>query len=100
VEVDGVFCIGSYLIDTDQNVEGLKVIADFHDGNLEDPVTKAEFQAIKQAVLADVSIFLFPFFPPLFVLPETHLRMMVRQNRELSVIDLTRHCGRGIEVVY
>jgi hypothetical protein len=37
-------------------VEGLKVIADFHNGDLEDPISKAEFRAIKEAVLADVRV--------------------------------------------
>ncbi len=32
------------------------MIADFHDGDLENPSSKAEFQAIKKAVLADVSV--------------------------------------------
>jgi hypothetical protein len=45
-----------YLLDTDQDVEGLKVIADFHNGDLEDPISKAEFRAIKEAVLADVRV--------------------------------------------
>jgi len=45
-----------YLLDTDQDVEGLKVIADFHNGDLEDPVSKAEFRAIKEAVLADRAV--------------------------------------------
>lgn len=43
-----------YLIDTDQDDEGLRVIADFHDGNMDDPVTRAEFTEIKEAILADV----------------------------------------------
>jgi hypothetical protein len=45
-----------YLIDTDQDDEGLRVIADFHDGNMDDPVTRAEFTEIKEAILADVSL--------------------------------------------
>jgi hypothetical protein len=50
------FWIFRYLIDTDQDDEGLRVIADFHDGNMDDPVTRAEFTEIKEAILADVCL--------------------------------------------
>jgi hypothetical protein len=45
-----------FLIDTDQDDEGLRVIADFHDGNMDDPITRSEFTEIKEAILADVSL--------------------------------------------
>lgn len=57
-----------YLVDNDRDEEGLKVIADFHDGNLDDPITKAEFAEIKEAILADVSAILSRIFCVLFVL--------------------------------
>jgi hypothetical protein len=33
--------------------EGLKILADFHNGDLDDPVTKEEFRIIKEAVIKD-----------------------------------------------
>jgi hypothetical protein len=45
-----------YLIDKDRDDEGLRVIADFGSGgNMDDPLAKAEFTEIKEAILADVS---------------------------------------------
>lgn len=43
-----------WLIDTDKDTEGMRVIADLHGGDLEDPVAKAEFREIKDKVIADV----------------------------------------------
>ncbi|KAJ9103269.1 hypothetical protein QFC21_002692 [Naganishia friedmannii] len=45
-----------FLIDTDQDEEGLRVIANFHDGNLDDPITRSEFTEIKEAILADRAV--------------------------------------------
>lgn len=45
-----------FLIDTDQDEEGLKVLADFQDGNLDDPVTRAHFAEIKESVLLDRAV--------------------------------------------
>ncbi|KAJ9122889.1 hypothetical protein QFC24_003927 [Naganishia onofrii] len=45
-----------FLIDTDQDDEGLRVIADFHDGNMDDPITRSEFTEIKEAILADRAV--------------------------------------------
>lgn len=33
--------------------EGLKILADFHNGDPDDPVTKEEFRIIKEAVIKD-----------------------------------------------
>lgn len=44
-----------WLIDTDQEAEGLKVIADLHGGDPDHPVALAEFKEIKEKVLEDVS---------------------------------------------
>lgn len=44
-----------YLVDSDQDEEGLAVIADFHGSELDDPMVREEFKVIKDAVLADVS---------------------------------------------
>lgn len=43
-----------YLVDTDQEVEGLAVIADFQGGALDDDNVLAEYKEIRDAVLADV----------------------------------------------
>lgn len=45
-----------YLIDTDQEVEGLSVIADFQGGQLDDPLVLAEYKEIRDAVLIDVGV--------------------------------------------
>jgi hypothetical protein len=52
---DDVWLIGSFLIDTDQEVEGLSVIADFQGAPLDDPRVQEEYKEIRDAVLADVS---------------------------------------------
>ena len=44
-----------WLIDTDKEEEGLRVIADLHGGNPNHPTALAEFQEIKEKVLEDVS---------------------------------------------
>jgi hypothetical protein len=43
------------LIDTDQEVEGLTVIADFKGAPLDDFHVQEEYREIRDAVLADVS---------------------------------------------
>ena len=42
-------------MDTDQEVEGLAIIADFQGAELDDPSVLAEYKEIRDAVLADVS---------------------------------------------
>lgn len=44
-----------WLIDTDKDDEGMRVIADLHGGDIDDPVAKAEFNEIKEKVLFEVS---------------------------------------------
>jgi hypothetical protein len=44
-----------WLIDTNKDDEGMRVIADLHGGDLDDPVAKAEFHEIKDKVLMEVS---------------------------------------------
>jgi len=44
-----------WLIDTDKEEEGLRVIADLHGGDPNHPVALAEFQEIKEKILEDVS---------------------------------------------
>lgn len=43
-----------YLVDTDQEVEGLAVIADFQGKALDDTSVQAEYKEIRDAVLTDV----------------------------------------------
>ncbi|KAJ4482433.1 hypothetical protein J3R30DRAFT_3459479 [Lentinula aciculospora] len=42
-----------WLIDTDKDDEGLRVIADFHGGDLDNPVAKAEYREIKDKVIME-----------------------------------------------
>lgn len=49
-----------WLIDTDKDVEGMRVIADLHGGNLDNPVAVAEFQDIKGKVHEEVSMTYLP----------------------------------------
>lgn len=44
-----------WLIDTDKEEEGMRVIADLHGGDPNNLVALAEFQEIKDKVLEDVS---------------------------------------------
>jgi hypothetical protein len=44
----------SWLIDTDKDIEGMRVIADLHGGDLHGPVAMAEFQEIKKKVQEEV----------------------------------------------
>ena len=54
-ETDGSLILNRWLIDTDKDEEGMRVIADLRGGgNLDDPVAKAEFREIKDKVLAEV----------------------------------------------
>ena len=48
--------LSRWLIDTDQDEEGMQVIADLHGGDLDDPIAVAEFQEIKGKVREDVSM--------------------------------------------
>lgn len=43
----------SWLIDHDKDDEGMRVLADLHGGDPEDMVAKAEFQEIKDRVIAE-----------------------------------------------
>ncbi|RSH87041.1 hypothetical protein EHS25_003529 [Saitozyma podzolica] len=45
-----------FLIDTDQEVEGLSVIADFQGAPLDDPRVQEEYKEIRDAVLADRAV--------------------------------------------
>jgi len=45
----------SWLLDHDRDVDGMRVIADLHGGDLENASAKAEFQEIKDRVDFDVS---------------------------------------------
>ena len=44
-----------WLIDHDKDAEGMRVIADLHGGDPEDLLAQAEYQEIKERVMADVS---------------------------------------------
>jgi hypothetical protein len=44
-----------WLIDTNKDDEGMRVIADLHGGDLDNPVATAEFREIKHKVLMEVS---------------------------------------------
>ena len=44
-----------YLVDTDQEIEGISVIADFQGRAMDDEKVLAEYKEIRDAVLADVS---------------------------------------------
>lgn len=44
-----------YLVDTDQDVQGLQVIADFQGKSLDDYKVQEEYKEIRDGVLADVS---------------------------------------------
>ena len=48
-----------YLVDTDQEVEGLAVIADFQGAALDDEKVLQEYKEIRDAVLADVGVIAF-----------------------------------------
>jgi hypothetical protein len=43
-----------WLIDTDQDEAGMKVICDLHGGDPHDPTARTEFHEIKEVVLRDV----------------------------------------------
>lgn len=43
-----------WLIDNDKDEEGMRVIADLHGGDPEDELAKAEYQEIRDKVLAEV----------------------------------------------
>jgi hypothetical protein len=43
-----------WLIDTDKDEEGMRVLADLHGGDTEDAVARAEFREIKDKVIEEV----------------------------------------------
>jgi len=45
-----------WLIDTDQDVAGMRVIVDLHGGDPNDMLAQAEFQEIKEKVVSEVSV--------------------------------------------
>lgn len=45
-----------WLIDKDKEKEGLRVIADLHSGDLNDPLALVEYQEIKDKVLQEVRV--------------------------------------------
>lgn len=45
-----------WLIDTDKDDEGLRIIADLHGGDLDNPVAKAEYREIKDKVILEVRL--------------------------------------------
>ena len=54
-----------WLLDTDQDKEGMRVIADLYgEGDANNRHARREFREIKEAVLADVSEFLHSFGVP------------------------------------
>jgi hypothetical protein len=48
--------VSRWLIDTDKDTEGMRVIADLHGGDLNDPIAVAEFREIKDKVHEEVSM--------------------------------------------
>ena len=46
-----------WLIDTDKDEEGMRVIADLHGGDPNDREAKEEFKEIKERVMTEVDIF-------------------------------------------
>ncbi|KAF8881183.1 general substrate transporter [Mucidula mucida] len=42
-----------WLIDTDKDDEGLRILADLHGGDLDDPIARAEYREIKDRVMLD-----------------------------------------------
>lgn len=45
-----------WLIDTDQDAAGMRVIVDLHGGDPNDMLAQAEFQEIKEKVVSEVSV--------------------------------------------
>lgn len=45
-----------WLIDTDQDAAGMRVIVDLHGGDPNDILAQAEFQEIKEKVVSEVSV--------------------------------------------
>lgn len=44
-----------WLLDTDRDAEGMRVIADLHGGDPDDVIAKAEFAEIKERIMIEVS---------------------------------------------
>lgn len=51
-----VLIIHRWLIDTDKDAEGMRVLADLHGGSLTNPVAVAEFREIKEKVQEEVRL--------------------------------------------
>jgi hypothetical protein len=62
-----------WLIDTDKDVEGMRVIADLHGGNLDNPIAVAEYREIKDKVHEEVSITCFRLLTPHSIQPSENL---------------------------
>lgn len=45
-----------WLIDTDQDAAGMRVIVDLHGGDPDDMLAQAEFREIKEKVVSEVSV--------------------------------------------
>jgi hypothetical protein len=48
--------LDSWLIDADRDVDGLRVIADLHGGDLDDPTAIAEYDEIREKVRENVGL--------------------------------------------
>lgn len=48
--------LGSWLIDVDQDAEGLRVIVDLHGGDEQNEMAQAEYTEIKDKVVSEVRI--------------------------------------------
>ena len=75
-----------WLIDTDKDEEGMRVIADLHGGDPSNFKAKAEFQEIKDRVMFDVSCLSLSFW---FASDVTISASQARR-------DHTSRCGRSI----
>ena len=54
-----------WLIDTDQDAAGMRVIVDLHGGDPNDSLAQAEFREIKEKVISEVSLLVVPIEPQL-----------------------------------
>ena len=54
--IDVLLTLCRWLIDTDRDAEGMRVLADLHGGDLNDPIAVAEFKEIKEKVQEEVRI--------------------------------------------
>lgn len=79
-----------WLIDTDQDDAGMRVIVDLHGGDPEDLQAKAEFQEIKDRVIFEVGPIPEAAILTILSCPSVNLGMAAR----------TRLCGGGINGVF